>query len=45
MVVTVTPEEQAKFNELNKIRMKIYRDKNRKNKFTPRPKKENPVEG
>jgi hypothetical protein len=42
MVINVTPEEQAKFKELNKIRMKLYRDKNRKNKFAPRPKKNHP---
>lgn len=36
MVVNVTPEEQAKFNELNRIRMKTYRDKKRVRKYSPR---------
>jgi hypothetical protein len=40
MVVNVTPEEQAKFKELNKLRMKAYRDRTRQRKYSPRPKKE-----
>lgn len=38
MVVPVTPEEMEKFKELNRIRMKLYRDKDRKHKYTPRKK-------
>jgi len=34
----VTPEEQAKFKELNRLRMKMYRDKKRVRKYTPRKK-------
>ena len=41
MVVNVTPEEQAKFKELNRLRMKAYRDRTRVRKYAPRPKKEN----
>jgi hypothetical protein len=40
MVVKVTPEEEAKFKELNRIRMKLYRDKTRVRKFSPRKKNE-----
>ena len=40
MGLNTTPEEQAKFKELNKLRMKAYRDKTRKRKYSPRPKKE-----
>ena len=39
MVVNVTPEEQEKYRELNRIRMKIYRDQNRVRKYSPRQKK------
>lgn len=38
MVMKVTPEEQAKFRELNRLRMKTWRDKNRKHKYSPRKK-------
>jgi hypothetical protein len=44
MVVNVTPEEQARFRELNRIRMKTYRDKTRVRKYSPRPKKEDKTE-
>jgi hypothetical protein len=37
MVVNVTPEEQTKYRELNRLRMKLYRDKNRKRKYSPHP--------
>jgi hypothetical protein len=37
MVVNVTPEEQAKYRELNKLRMKLYRDKKRVRKYSPHP--------
>lgn len=39
MVMKVTPEEQEKFKELNRLRMKAYRDKKRVRKYSPRPKK------
>jgi hypothetical protein len=35
MVVNVTPEDQAKYRELNRLRMKFYRDKSRKRKYSP----------
>jgi hypothetical protein len=35
MVLNVTPEEQAKYRELNRLRMKLYRDKDRKRKYSP----------
>lgn len=35
----VTPEEKARFNELNRIRMKVYRDRKRVRKYSPRPDK------
>ena len=40
MVMKVTPEEQEKFKELNKLRMKTYRDKTRVRKYSPRLKTE-----
>ena len=36
MGTNVTPEEQEKFKELNRLRMKMYRDKKRVRKYTPR---------
>jgi len=39
MVFNVTPEEQAKYRELNRIRMKVYRDRKRVRKYSPRPDK------
>jgi hypothetical protein len=44
MGMPVTPEEQAKFKELNKLRMKAYRDKTRVRKYSPRTKKEDKTE-
>jgi hypothetical protein len=40
MVVNVTPEEQAQYRELNRLRMKFYRDKTRVRKYSPRKKGE-----
>ena len=40
MVVNVTPEDEAKYKKLNRIRMKLYRDKKRVRKYSPRPQKE-----
>jgi len=37
MVVNVTPEEQAKYRELNRIRMRLYRDKKRVREYSPHP--------
>lgn len=39
MGLNVTPEEKARFNELNRIRMKAYRDRKRVRKYSPRPDK------
>jgi hypothetical protein len=36
MVLNATPEEQAQYRALNRLRMKAYRDKTRKHKYTPR---------
>jgi hypothetical protein len=42
MVITTginsTPEEKEKFKELNRLRMKLYRDRSRKLKYAPRGK-------
>jgi hypothetical protein len=38
MGAIVTPEDKAKFDELNRIRMKLYRDKTRQRKYAPRGK-------
>jgi len=35
-MINVTPEEQEKFKELNRLRMKAYRDKTRVRKYSPR---------
>jgi hypothetical protein len=35
---SVTPEEKEKFKELNRIRMKLYRDKDRKLTYAHRGK-------
>jgi hypothetical protein len=32
----VTPEEKARFNELNRLRMRTWRDKKRVRKYAPR---------
>jgi hypothetical protein len=36
MVLVVTPEEESKFRELNRLRMIKYRDQKRKRKYAPR---------
>jgi hypothetical protein len=36
MGLNVTPEEQEKFRELNRLRMKTWRDKKRVRKYSPR---------
>ena len=38
MGLNTTPEEKQKFRELNRLRMKSYRDKTRKLKYAPRGK-------
>ena len=35
MGLNTTPEEQSKYRELNRIRMKVYRDKARERKYSP----------
>jgi hypothetical protein len=40
MGLPVTPEEQAEYRKLNKLRMKVYRDKTRVRKYSPRIKRE-----
>ena len=42
MGVTVSPKEEAEFKRLNRLRMKVYRDRKRKNKYTPRLKEGEP---
>lgn len=37
MVFNSTPEEQAQYRALNRLRMKTYRDKSRKRKYSPHP--------
>lgn len=41
MGINVTPEEQAKFKELNRLRMKTYRDQTRQRTYSPRFSKNN----
>lgn len=36
-MINVTPEEKARFRELNRLRMKTYRDKKRVRKYSPHP--------
>ena len=36
MVMNVTPEEKEKFRQLNRLRMKTYRDRKRQRKYAPR---------
>ena len=38
MGINSTPEEKEQFKILNRLRMKAYRDKNRKIKYAPRGK-------
>lgn len=38
MGLNVTPEEKEKFRELNRLRMKTWRDKTRVRKYAPRGK-------
>ena len=37
MVLPVTPEEQEKYRALNRIRMKLWRDRKRVRKYSPHP--------
>lgn len=37
MVLPVTPEEQEKYRALNRLRMKLYRDRKRVRKYSPHP--------
>ena len=39
MGLNTTSEEQERFKELNRLRMKVWRDKKRVRKYSPRPKK------
>ena len=38
MGLPVEPEELQKFRELNRLRMKLYRDRKRVRKYSPRSK-------
>jgi hypothetical protein len=38
MGLATTPEEKEQFKQLNRLRMKAYRDKDRKLKYAPRGK-------
>lgn len=44
MVFNSTPEEQAQYRALNRLRMKTYRDKTRVRKYTPRGKNKQQTE-
>lgn len=37
MVLNSTPEQQAQYRALNRLRMKAYRDKKRVRKYSPHP--------
>lgn len=44
MVLNATPEEQAQYRALNRLRMKTYRDKKRVRKYSPRLKQDSCVQ-